>query len=155
MSCLLHHGESYQRNQFEHYRDICDTWLVGIMIHTITSTTRKETIWPHYLETALQRCTSAIFGKVAKRALKATMIAVAKWCRVEAVMEVICVGGPHRTDSVSQISRRCSEPAVKEAGARLSGCKMGCVVVNLSEYRTIQNSKNRMISKSVIQDTAN
>lgn len=76
---------------------------------------------PHYLETALQRCTRAILGKVARRALKATMMAVAKWCRVEAVMEVIWVGGPHRTESVSPISSRCKEPTVKEAGARLSG----------------------------------
>lgn len=70
-------------------------------------------------------------------------------------MEVICVGGPHRTDSVSQISRRCSEPAVKEAGARLSGCKRGCVFVNLCKYRTIPNGKNSLISKNVIHDSAN
>lgn len=74
------------------------------------------------LETALQRCMSAILGSVERRALKASMMAVARWRRVAAVTAVICVGGPHRTVSASPASRRCRESTVKDAGARLAGC---------------------------------
>lgn len=65
---------------------------------------------------------SAILGNVASRALKATMMAVARWCLVTAVIDVICVGGPHRTVSASPASSRCKESTVKEAGAKLAGC---------------------------------